>query len=306
MAVLGDIGGHSHQLRLHLTKLGVTFAAQGATLSRKHRPQGASWAEVDITWPHDLHIVSVGDLIHRGPDSPGVVALVDRLIAAGVWTAVVGNHEQLYVHAPVFMWEEQLPERTVATLRQWWEAGSMVPAACVTTGTDSSTSDLVPAERFHVVTHAGLTRGFWAHLGRPRTTAVMLAALDQARADGTLWHPGAMLGAPLTHSAGPVWAAAGTEVVWSWATGIEDDDLAPFDQVHGHSSPWDFNRNRWLLPEDLTRYVHVDTATRHTLSTVGGQRIWGVDPCHLTTPAPVSAPAVFHHATVSTGAAGLL
>lgn len=38
-------------------------------------------------------LVFVGDLIDRGPDSPGVVALVQRLVEAGVAYSVAGNHE---------------------------------------------------------------------------------------------------------------------------------------------------------------------------------------------------------------------
>lgn len=38
-------------------------------------------------------LVFVGDLVDRGPDSPGVVALVRRLVEAGVAYCVAGNHE---------------------------------------------------------------------------------------------------------------------------------------------------------------------------------------------------------------------
>jgi hypothetical protein len=40
-----------------------------------------------------LTLVFVGDLIDRGPDSPGVVALVARWVAAGRAQLVLGNHE---------------------------------------------------------------------------------------------------------------------------------------------------------------------------------------------------------------------
>lgn len=38
-------------------------------------------------------VVFVGDLIDRGPDSPGVVAVVQRLVEAGLGHCVAGNHE---------------------------------------------------------------------------------------------------------------------------------------------------------------------------------------------------------------------
>jgi hypothetical protein len=59
VAVIGDIGGHLNELRTELVRLG---AGQDGRL------------------PDDLIVVQVGDLIHRGPDSDGVVALVDRYL----------------------------------------------------------------------------------------------------------------------------------------------------------------------------------------------------------------------------------
>lgn len=47
----------------------------------------------DGVHPEGRSLVFVGDLVDRGPDSPGVVALVRRLIAAGRAQAVLGNHE---------------------------------------------------------------------------------------------------------------------------------------------------------------------------------------------------------------------
>jgi hypothetical protein len=47
----------------------------------------------DGAHPEGRRLVFVGDLVDRGPDSPGVVALVRRLIAAGRAQAVLGNHE---------------------------------------------------------------------------------------------------------------------------------------------------------------------------------------------------------------------
>jgi hypothetical protein len=43
--------------------------------------------------PQGRHLVFVGDLCDRGPDSPGVIALVKRLVDAGRAVATLGNHE---------------------------------------------------------------------------------------------------------------------------------------------------------------------------------------------------------------------
>lgn len=51
--------------------------------------------------PQGRHLVFVGDLIDRGPDSPAVLALIQRLVEAGHAQAVLGNHEiNLLRHDP--------------------------------------------------------------------------------------------------------------------------------------------------------------------------------------------------------------
>src|SRR5690606_30704824 len=43
-------------------------------------------------------VVFVGDLVDRGPDSPGVLDVVRRLVEAGIGHAVAGNHELNLLH----------------------------------------------------------------------------------------------------------------------------------------------------------------------------------------------------------------
>jgi hypothetical protein len=43
--------------------------------------------------PDGRHMVFVGDLVDRGPDSLGVVRLVSELVSAGAASCIVGNHE---------------------------------------------------------------------------------------------------------------------------------------------------------------------------------------------------------------------
>jgi hypothetical protein len=47
----------------------------------------------DGTHPAGRHLVFVGDLVDRGPDSPAVVAKVRSLVANGAAQSVLGNHE---------------------------------------------------------------------------------------------------------------------------------------------------------------------------------------------------------------------
>lgn len=47
----------------------------------------------------DRHLVFLGDLTDRGPDSPGVVARVRALVEAGRARLCLGNHDQMLVEA---------------------------------------------------------------------------------------------------------------------------------------------------------------------------------------------------------------
>lgn len=70
--VVGDIHGELHALEMLLAKLGYD----------RHGRHG-----------EDRHLVFVGDLCDRGPDSPGIIRLVQSFIDTGRAQAVCGNHE---------------------------------------------------------------------------------------------------------------------------------------------------------------------------------------------------------------------
>ena len=74
-------------------------------------------------------MVQVGDLIHRGPETGGVLNLVAQIIATqpARWVQLVGNHEALYLPgAPRFGWHEHLSDAGVDLLNGWWGAGACV------------------------------------------------------------------------------------------------------------------------------------------------------------------------------------
>lgn len=270
VALIGDLGGHADELRRLLGELGVGFDGE------------------DLSWPTGLHIVQVGDLIHRGPDSLGVVLLVDRLLELGVWTQLVGNHEQQYVDRPAFQWPEVIDPAAADRLRTWWGDGRMVPAAVVQTD----------AEGDWLATHAGLTAGFWRHLGGPTSAFGLLESLDAATAAGTLWHPGLMLTGSPAPDAGPVWAEAGLEVYASW---LASPEPSPLHQVHGHSSAFWWEREHWCEDPQVRRRLRVDEHLRHVTFTDRGRRLLGIDPGHGHTPAPAQAPLILTDARVITG-----
>lgn len=79
--IIGDIHGCRSELETLLTKLGYALERDAAG-----RPVGAAH-------PGGRTAVFVGDLVDRGPDSPGVLRLVMGMVAAGTALCVPGNHE---------------------------------------------------------------------------------------------------------------------------------------------------------------------------------------------------------------------
>lgn len=251
VAVIGDVGGHLDELRAELVRLGAD-------------PETG-----DL--PPDLTVVQVGDLVHRGPDSAGVVALVDRHLRGrpGQWIQLVGNHEAQYLAAPAFSWPERLDESTSSLIRGWWSDGLMQVAVVVT---DTDGGDLL-------ITHAGLTAGYWRQiLGAPDDAVRAADALNHLIGDHdpVLFRPGQMLtGRGPELAAGPLWAAAATELVPGWlGAGM------PFDQLHGHTSLYAWDERRFAAREEIARRTTLDEPARHESTKLGGSRIIGIDPGH--------------------------
>ncbi|MGW2403903.1 polynucleotide kinase-phosphatase [Streptomyces sp. NPDC001739] len=79
--IIGDIHGCRSELETLLGRLGYVLVRDG--LGRA----------VDAAHPQGRTAVFVGDLVDRGPDSPGVLRLVMGMVAAGHALCVPGNHE---------------------------------------------------------------------------------------------------------------------------------------------------------------------------------------------------------------------
>lgn len=256
VAVIGDVGGHAGELRAELARLGVPDEGRGPI-------------------PDDLVVVQVGDLVHRGPDSEEVVRQVDGYLRQqpGRWVQLIGNHEAQYVRPATFQWSPVLDPSASDRVQAWWREGLMVPAVALRAGAEE-----------YVVTHAGLTEGFWRTvLGAPRTAADTVASLAGlvAADDPVLFRAGCMLqGRGPDPLAGPLWAAAAGELVPSWAA-----VPLPVSQVHGHSSAYDWTGGAWQLAPELAARATRDEAARHVTVTLAGGRIVGVDPDHGSTPA---------------------
>ncbi|GLW96595.1 polynucleotide kinase-phosphatase [Microtetraspora sp. NBRC 16547] len=79
--IIGDVHGCRSELETLLRSLGWEVTPGGAV-----HPEGRT-------------AVFVGDLVDRGPDTPGVLRLVMGMVAAGTALCVSGNHEQKLVRA---------------------------------------------------------------------------------------------------------------------------------------------------------------------------------------------------------------
>jgi polynucleotide kinase-phosphatase len=79
--IIGDVHGCRAELETLLTRLGYALRRDGSG-----RPAGA-------THPEGRTAVFVGDLVDRGPDSPGVLRLVMGMVGEGSAICVPGNHE---------------------------------------------------------------------------------------------------------------------------------------------------------------------------------------------------------------------
>lgn len=248
VAMLGDVQGRLDVLVDALARLGVSL---------------------DSDWPEYLVVVQVGDLVHRGPSSAAVVALVDELIGRsdGRWIQLIGNHEATYL--PSGRWhvpnDEHLPDETIATIRRWHERGM---------------AQLAVAVEDVLVTHAGLTHHRWDRLNRPANAAEAADAINaELRADPeAAFRAGWML-------AGSSAADADPGVTWTHTTrelypGWQRAEVVPFGQVHGHLSAFKWNSNRWdhFTPTELRRTATVDRESRHLTVLIGGKPFTGVDP----------------------------
>ncbi|MEI2811998.1 MAG: polynucleotide kinase-phosphatase [Nocardioides sp.] len=84
--IIGDIHGCASELRTLLTHLGWKLHSEGEYAVGASHPEGRQ-------------AVFVGDLVDRGPDTPGVLRLVMGMVASGDALCVSGNHEAKLVRA---------------------------------------------------------------------------------------------------------------------------------------------------------------------------------------------------------------
>ena len=244
--VIGDIGGHADAFRRALAEIGAD--------------------PVSLELPPDVTVVSVGDLIDRGPQSLEClnIARQAQRINKERWVQLVGNHEANWLEEIYLFYSDTEPE-VINALREWSEEGTLYLAAYIN---DPSV----------LITHAGLS-----DLGSPSDPAVAAERINSAW--GTALHPlvarpGMVLGYKPSSSAGVCWADSGYELLPEWLT-----HPMPFTQVHGHSTTYDWAKSVWRAPVEVIKASWLDRSRRHVHTQVGGRNVVGVDPSlgHLGT-----------------------
>jgi len=247
IALFGDVQGWSSVYETALRALGVDVASGRV--------------------PHDLTVVQVGDLIHKGPDSAGVIAMADRLLrnSPDNYVQLTGNHEGQYIGGP-FFWIDTVSEDAARTMAQWFVDGASRIAVAF------ETVEAGPV----LVTHGGMSLERWRWLSEP--TDPMAAA---ARLNEQYWNdPAAALkaGAMLRGEPGPpgvAWTEPSRELYEPWASA----DLVPFAQVHGHATPYSWSHDRWYpgATRRIKKALVIDKERRHTRLALGGRTFFGID-----------------------------
>ncbi|MBW3659457.1 MAG: metallophosphoesterase [Actinobacteria bacterium] len=252
IAVLGDLSGHLKPLLTELASLGVEVDSRD--VPRR------------VTWPDDLVVVQVGDLVHKGPVSELVVAVVESLFRrTGRWVQLVGNHEAQYLPGGIDFWQPRIDGVIAGKLREWWTEGFLRPAVAI------DDDRLGPV----LVSHGGLTLRSWQELGEPDHLAAAAFLADPANHDRHVLAAGQM--AARDADPGVAWTEPRRELRIPWIVEGQAGRTVPFSQVHGHAQPLLPPSEGRGVPADLRRSTTV-TALGHVRTRAGGREIIGIDP----------------------------
>jgi protein phosphatase len=157
--VIGDVHGCRSELETLLNRLDYTLIRD-----EQGRP-------VDAIHPAGRKAVFVGDLVDRGPDTPGVLRLVMGMVAASHARCVPGNHENKLVRAL----RGRDVQRTHGLAETLEQLAAQPPefAAAVESFCDGLVSHQVLDDGKLVVAHAGLKEAYHGRAsGRVRNFAL--------------------------------------------------------------------------------------------------------------------------------------
>ena len=101
--IIGDIHGCLDELRALLDKLGYAVpSAEYRMPSEDSQPLGTRYSALGTRYsvhPEGRKAVFLGDLVDRGPDTPGVLRLVMGMVQSGAALCVPGNHDMKLMRA---------------------------------------------------------------------------------------------------------------------------------------------------------------------------------------------------------------
>ncbi len=254
--VTGDISGHAGVFEQLICSI-------GGDPDRGYMPPGQV-------------LVHTGDLVHKGPDSAACVQVARRMMqgSPGQFYTLWGNHCASYVQGAPSVQGRQLvipvDEDTARQLRNWWYGRHLPMALAV-----SSPQGPV------LITHAGLTVGFWRQLGSPDAVGAAQALNAMVGTDvRRALRPGCLTGGPPRLDAGPCWAETGQELLQPWMDHVAAGGHLPFSQVHGHASvvqSWDSCRLWPHIPPRVAASVVLDPGHRRYTLNLDGYSFTGVD-----------------------------
>jgi protein phosphatase len=157
--VIGDVHGCRSELETLLGELGYVVARDDAGRA------------VDAVHPAGRTAAFVGDLVDRGPDTPGVLRLVMGMVAAGHALCVPGNHESKLLRARRGR-KVQISHGLAESLEQL-DAEEPDFLAAVDTFIDGLVSHYVLDDGRLVIAHAGLKEAYHGRAsGRVRDFAL--------------------------------------------------------------------------------------------------------------------------------------
>jgi hypothetical protein len=249
IGVIGDIGGHLDVFERALVCLGVDVASAGI--------------------PPDLTVVQVGDLVHKGPDSGGCVALADRLLASGRYVQLLGNHEAHYLGGPDVRARpgvQEIAPAAAAVLRRWHRQRTARLAVAAETTEYGEV----------LLTHGGLTFGLWRALGSPSSLSLAADRLNSLLDDpAAAFRPGWLMTGVYDSSAGVTCPRTGVELAAPW---LERGEM-PFSQVHGHEGVWYWPSDAFHedCPPAVRAASTVDTVRRLCSVEISGRVLLSVD-----------------------------
>lgn len=266
-AVFGDTGGHYLPLYKALCALGLE--------------------ESTGKLPHELTIIHMGDLVHKGPGSADIIEMVNyvREASPGQWIQLMGNHEAFYLGGPDFVQPRDIISDTAQdTLRQWHDERFLRLGYAIV-GDMSLQSPLgnYPLTGSTLFTHAGLEPRFLEDKLHNATIADIPDALWEEEKSVLNDAGDILLGkTPPTLPVSPIWALGTTEVWQRWRR----EGGMPFNQVVGHVYPYTYERERWFASSPDVDFISKATIFPSLHSTIvpsGNRFLYFADPGHSST-----------------------